>query len=63
MARETIIYRYTRAWLRGYTSIATANKELTNPKRIRSVERMNTPVDATHDGLYSVGAHQKDDCL
>ena len=39
------------------------NKELTNPKRIRSVERMNTPVDATHDGLYSVGAHQKDDCL
>ena len=45
------------------TSIATANKELTNPKRIRSVERMNTPVDATHDGLYSVGAHQEDDCL
>ena len=45
------------------TSITTANKELINPKRIQSVERMNTPVDATHDGLYSVGAHQEDDCL
>ena len=55
MALETIVYQAT--------GIAAANKELTNSKRIRKVECRNAPVDATHDGLYSVGAHQEDECL
>ena len=57
-----IVYLYT---VISSSSIAAANKEVKQAdkpekKSKRGAYEHLTPVDATYDGLYSVGAHQAD---